>query len=265
MFKQRLLTTLVLVPLVLLAIYFANRWAFGAAVLLLLLICATEWWHLIPLKSWGMKLLFLAAIGGMVVLTHYGLDYWLWAGLIVWGLIFIAVVSFPASQPMWGHPWLVAVAGLFLLSLFGQSMMRLFLQPQGRDLLVYLLFLVWAADIGAYLAGKQWGRHKLIPAVSPGKTFEGAMGGFLFSLLIALLAYFYFKPQSILAWFLVAILTTLISMLGDLFISMLKRRVKLKDTGQLIPGHGGVLDRLDSLIAALPFFYFGLSLFAAGY
>ena len=100
--------------------------------------------------------------------------------------------------------------------------------------------------------------------MSPGKTVEGALGGFLLTMLVATIAYFYFNPPAMVNWYAIAVGTTLISMLGDLFISMLKRRCKLKDTGHVFPGHGGVLDRLDSLIAAAPFFYFGLSFLTIG-
>ena len=92
--------------------------------------------------------------------------------------------------------------------------------------------------------------------MSPGKTIEGSLGGCVFVFLIAGLAALYFQPVHLLSWFVVALFTALISMLGDLFISMLKRRSGVKDTGHIIPGHGGVLDRLDSLIAALPLFFF---------
>ena len=130
--------------------------------------------------------------------------------------------------------------------------------PQGKHLIVYLLCLVWATDTGAYLGGKRWGSIKLIPNVSPGKTLEGACSGFLFAMMVASIAYFCFKPHAILPWYSLAIAIALISMLGDLSISMLKRRTQVKDTGSIFPGHGGVLDRIDSLIAAAPLFYCGL-------
>jgi phosphatidate cytidylyltransferase len=113
--------------------------------------------------------------------------------------------------------------------------------------------------VGAYLVGKKWGKHKLIPQVSPGKSWEGALGGFILSMLIGALGYSYFHPVDMMAWFILAALTVTASMFGDLFISILKRRSHLKDTGALIPGHGGILDRLDSLLAGLPLFYFGIT------
>ena len=256
MFKQRLLTTLVLVPLVLMAIYYANVMVLGALVLLLTAILGWEWLQLIPIKHIVNKGLFITALLLLVWPAVHWLHYWLLADLVCWGLILVAVLTFPASQAVWGHRIVVGFACLLLLPLVASAMSALYHQAHGKDLIVYLLCLIWAADIGAYLAGKQWGHCKLIPAVSPGKTLEGSLGGIVLTILVAGVGYVYFKPEHMFVWFVVATLTALISMLGDLFISMLKRRSQIKDTGQLFPGHGGVLDRLDSLIAALPLFYF---------
>jgi len=264
MFKQRLLTSLVLVPLVLLAIYYANPWFLGGIVIVLVMASGWEWLQLIPLTEQINKLLAMLILLAAVWACMQWFNDWLLVGLALWGLILLAVLTFPSSQKVWGYPVVVGAVGLLLLPLLANTIAALYFYPQGKDLVVYLLCLVWAADIGAYLMGKWCGRHKLIPLVSPGKTIEGACGGFLLGVLVALIAYFYFVPAHALLWFVIAIATIVISMLGDLFISMLKRRQKLKDTGHLIPGHGGVLDRLDSLIAALPLFYFGLRFMHSG-
>lgn len=264
MFRQRLITTLILVPLVLFAIYYANNWVFAGFIWVLLLACGSEWLQLIPVDRLWVKLAFIGLLVLAAWLSLYGFKYWLLAGLLLWILILAAVVKFPESQSVWGYRWVVAGGGLLLLPLFAHSIIKIYQQNQGKNLIVYLLFLIWAADIGAYLIGKQWGRHKLIPAVSPGKTVEGSLGGFILSMLIALGGYYYFQPKVAINWFTIAAITALISILGDLFISILKRRTKLKDTGHILPGHGGILDRLDSLIAASPLFYFGLSYLAPG-
>ncbi|MDI9817815.1 MULTISPECIES: phosphatidate cytidylyltransferase [unclassified Legionella] len=264
MFRQRLLTTLVLVPLVLLAIYYSSNMMFAGLMFVLLLACGFEWPQLIPARRLPLRLSFIVALLVLMWLMSYGFEYWLLAGLIIWTLILLAVVTFPASQAIWGKPWVVTGAGLLTLPLFAQSMTRIHSHAYGKPLIIYLLFLIWAADIGAYLIGKRWGRHKLIPAVSPGKTIEGSLGGFLLSMVIALIGYYSLQPLMPVNWFLIAAVTALISILGDLFISILKRRAKLKDTGHLLPGHGGVLDRLDSLIAASFLFYCGLRFFAPG-
>ena len=256
MFKQRLLTTLVLVPLVLLALYYANVWLLGVVVFLVTALLGWEWLQLIPVQSTVNKAIFIAILLLLVWPAIHWQHEWLIADLVLWGLILFAVLTFPASEAVWGHRVVVGGACFLLLPMVASAISTLYQLAQGKDFIVYLLCLIWATDIGAYLAGKQWGRHKLIPAVSPGKTIEGSMGGLFLAMLIAGVGYVYFKPQAVISWFVIAILTGLISMLGDLFISMLKRRCHLKDTGHLFPGHGGVLDRLDSLIAALPLFYF---------
>lgn len=258
MFKQRFLTALLLVPMVLLVIYYANLWFLGFLVLGLLSLGAWEWTSLVPIYSLTQKVCFVVAVflflGFFVPIFNELLFIW----LIVWIFMGLAIVNYPYSQGYWGHAVIVTALGLLLLPLFAVSLAHIYLLPQGQHLIVYLLCLVWAADTGAYLGGKCWGSIKLIPKVSPGKTIEGACCGFLLAMVVASIALVCFKPNSMVMWYLVAMATALISMLGDLLVSMLKRRSQIKDTGQIFPGHGGALDRLDSLIAAAPLFYCGL-------
>lgn len=260
MFMQRLITTLVLVPLVLLILFYAPSWFLGGIVLLILLAAGRECWQLIPLPTLSFQI-------GYLILLLFGLwacgllfPYWLGLGLVVWLFNCIAILTFPKSQDYWGYPAVVAGVCFLLLPLFIQCLIHLYYLPNGKTLLVYLLFLIWASDIGAYVTGKRLGKHKLIPQVSPGKSWEGALGGYFLAMIVTCVGFVYFKPSSMVLWFVLALLTVTISIFGDLFISILKRRCHLKDTGTLIPGHGGVLDRLDSMIAALPLFYFGLTL-----
>lgn len=258
MFKQRLLTTLLLVPLVLAMIYYAHYGVLGGLITLLTLGCGMEWLQLIPIHSLVLKGLFLTLLLLAIYLIQSIVTYWLFAGLVLWILVAICIIQFPKSQRLWGRSFIVGMFCLVLLPLFAESMKAIFLLPRGQDLIVYLLCLVWAADIGAYIAGKLCGRHKLIPNVSPGKTYEGFAGGLILSLFVAVVGYYAWHPLSCLNWFGLAIVVAFISLLGDLLISMLKRRSQIKDTGSLLPGHGGILDRLDSLIAAAPLFYCGL-------
>ncbi|RUR13647.1 phosphatidate cytidylyltransferase [Legionella sp. km772] len=261
MFMQRLITSLILIPLVLLILFYGPTWLLMGLVVLVLLSAGRECWQLIPLTNLTMQLSFL----GLLLLGLWAcgelFNLWLTLGLVLWLGIFCAILSFPKSQAYWGHAPIVAIASLTVLPLFLQSLIHLYFLPQGKALILYLLCLVWAADIGAYLAGKRCGKHKLIPQVSPGKSWEGAMGGLVLVFIVALAGLTYFKPPSWVSWFALAIIIAIISIFGDLFVSILKRRCNLKDTGALIPGHGGILDRLDSLIAALPFFYFGINIF----
>jgi CDP-diglyceride synthetase len=265
MFKQRLLTVLLLVPIVLLAIYYGNFWFLCGVLLLLVAIGGWEWLQLISIHTLLNKFYFMSALLLLAGFCIFSLSYyWFISGLMLWVLIFIALLTFPTSQAIWGHRILVGGACLLLLPLFASTMIIVYEHTEGRDLLVYLLCIVWAADTGAYLTGKWFGHHKLIPLISPGKTVEGTLGGFLLAMVVASIGYFYFKPESWSIWYSVAAATTFISMVGDLFISMLKRRSQLKDTGRIFPGHGGVLDRIDSLIAAAPLFYYGLSFVELG-
>ena len=264
MFMQRLITTLVLVPIVLLMLFYASPSLLGGVLLLATLAAGRECWLLVPITTPMEKAAYLLTLLLGVWLCGYLFPYWQTAGLVLWLLVYLSVLSFPTSQTYWGSRLVVAVVLLIVLSLFVQSLIRVYALPQGKSLLLYLLFLIWAADVGAYLAGKRWGKHRLIPQVSPGKSWEGVLGGFVLSLLVAMGGYVYFSPYSVIIWVAVAVITVIISIFGDLFISILKRRCHLKDTGTLIPGHGGVLDRLDSLIAALPVFYLGLTYIPLG-
>lgn len=261
MLIQRLITALILAPLVLLIILYSPAWFLMAVTLVILLAAGWESCQLIPIpmELKGVQIGFLLSLVLAFVACAYLFDYWISLGLVVWLFLVMAIITFPKSQRYWGSPLIVGAICLMLLPLFGQSLIRLNSLPQGKGLLIYLLFLIWAADVGAYLVGKKWGKHKLIPQVSPGKSWEGALGGFILSMLISALGYSYFHPVDGMTWFMLAALTVVGSMFGDLFISILKRRCHLKDTGALIPGHGGILDRLDSLLAGLPLFYFGIT------
>jgi phosphatidate cytidylyltransferase len=130
----------------------------------------------------------------------------------------------------------------------------------GAGYVLFLLIMIAAADTGAYFSGRLWGRHKLAPQISPGKTWEGVLGAIAATLVIALSGALWFQVEP-LYWMMfvgICLLTVLFSIIGDLFESMIKRQKGVKDSGNLLPGHGGVLDRIDSLTAAAPLFLLGL-------
>lgn len=262
MLKYRLITSLILVPLILAILFYAGPWFLLGIVFIILMMCGWEWTRLIVIKQMFYRILFILLLTLSFWASSQWYNYWLAAGLCMWFIILFAVLSYPSSENIWGKKSVVSISGLILLPLFVQSLIGLYQLPEGKWLVLYLLLLIWAADIGAYFAGKQWGRHKLIPRVSPGKSWEGVLGGLSLVVLVSLCGYFWLKPEPVWLWIVLALAIAWVSILGDLFISMLKRRCQLKDTGALLPGHGGILDRLDSLIAALPFFYFGLTLFS---
>lgn len=265
MFKQRLWTTLILLPLVLFVIYEAPSWMLAGILLSLVAVSGWEWTQLLPCVRLEYRLSYIIVVLLVIWLSHLVFSFWLTLGFLCWVLALFFVALYPRSQSVWGYPLVVGFIGVLFLSLFSNAFMTLYQENHGQDWIVYVFCLIWAADIGAYLAGKRWGRHRLIPNVSPGKTIEGATGGLVFALGVALVGYYLFQPAAIGVWFLAALLTVLMSILGDLFVSMLKRRCHLKDSGHILPGHGGLLDRLDSAIAALPLFYVAHAFLEVGY
>jgi phosphatidate cytidylyltransferase len=175
---------------------------------------------------------------------------------VVWWLVALAaVLTFPRRLPLAG----VALGGLAALLPAWASLTYLHgASPQGPALTLTVLIIVWAADIGAYFTGRSIGRVKLAPQVSPGKTWEGVAGGLVLAAAAAAAAGYYLG-LGVGMFVLIGFVTALISVLGDLTVSAGKRNVGLKDSGKLLPGHGGVMDRIDSLSAAAPVFLIALA------
>jgi len=184
------------------------------------------------------------------------------AGICWWLLAVLLVLSFRQTQHLWAQSRVLKVLMGFLTLVPSFAAILLLRQVNfqaspytGAWLICLLLGLVWAADIGGYVIGKPFGKHKLLPQVSPGKTVEGLVGGLLFvMLLVAGVAYQQNWPEQAGLWFAAAVLLTLLSVFGDLSESMFKRVAGLKDSGSIFPGHGGMLDRIDSLTATAPLF-----------
>lgn len=254
MLLQRCLTAALLLSLVIASITFAPPMVLNALGVLMLFGCILEWCGLLPEKRPLYKVGFIVLFFISLFLSRpYFLIYQL-LGAGLWLVLLISLFYFPRRQP-WGTSPFVALLGLIILPLAASSMSAMLLMPQGRMLFLYLIALVSAADTGGYFIGKQWGQAKLIPWVSPGKTIIGTLGGFMTAFAVSQWAWFYFNQNSWSLWTFQALCTILMAIVGDLSISMLKRRVHCKDTGTLLPGHGGLLDRLDSLLAAAPIFY----------
>jgi phosphatidate cytidylyltransferase len=191
---------------------------------------------------------------GALLLGASQLAWVLAVSLVWWMFAFVIVLRYPVQFPM----ATVAIVGfvvlvpswLLLVVLHGS-------QPLGPKLAMTVLAIVWAADVGAYASGRLFGRLKLAPAVSPGKTWEGVTGGVLSAAAAAAVAALWLGlPLGALVP--IGIATALISVVGDLAVSVFKRNAGLKDSGSLLPGHGGVMDRIDSLTAAVPVFVLGL-------
>lgn len=183
-----------------------------------------------------------------------------------WGLALLLVISYPKSAKFWSkNPLLQLLFAFSTLIPFIAGVLRLRLEHYTHDpyhglfLLLYVFVLVWAADSGAYFSGRAFGKRKLAPKVSPGKSWEGVIGGLITALVLAFI-FIHFSNntlvgnRNITGFIILSVATVAISVLGDLTESMFKRESRVKDSSQLIPGHGGVLDRIDSLTAAVPFF-----------
>lgn len=184
-----------------------------------------------------------------------------------WLIAFILVVTYPRSANVWAKSVIAKfIFGFCTLIPFFIAALALRFNNyavdefQGTYLLLYVCLLVWGADSGAYFFGRAFGKHKLAPKVSPGKSWEGAIGGLITSCVIAFLflevvpSDVFGRELSTVPFILVSVATVAISVLGDLAESMFKRQANIKDSSNLIPGHGGILDRIDSLTAAIPFF-----------
>jgi phosphatidate cytidylyltransferase len=183
--------------------------------------------------------------GSAVIIMKIGLTWWFAA------LIWVFFYPTPIARPVtWICGALVMIpAYTALVSLYS-------FQP---GVLLFVLIVVWAADIGAYFTGKRFGRVKLAPSISPGKTWEGVIGGLFAVVLVLVLARLYWLDIDIAVVVPFCLAVATLSIIGDLTVSMFKRNAGLKDSGRVFPGHGGVLDRIDSVVAAAPLFFLGIT------
>jgi phosphatidate cytidylyltransferase len=264
--KQRVITAVLLIAGFLLLLFNTSSLWFSLAVVPVVVLAGWEWCTLTAIKTTLGKFFYLLSLSLCLAASALwlnlfdsldmsrGQDFALFAS-VLWAVVFLWVQGYPSSAILWSAKPVLAILGLLLLSSTWVAIMLIIHQPQGQWLLLLAVGVVALADIGGYVAGNLFGKHKLAPVISPGKTWEGFFGG-LFSQLLLIIILMFFFPFSVTPLMLVLLIipVSLYSVLGDLFESMLKRHQGVKDSSQILPGHGGVLDRIDGLMAALPLF-----------
>ncbi|MDH5445865.1 MAG: phosphatidate cytidylyltransferase [Gammaproteobacteria bacterium] len=271
MLKQRIITALILAPLVVWALFGLPDeqllWLFMAV----LLAGSWEWAALAGLHSPYKKILFVISNGVMFVAAKYYLSdsvnvmivllsstVLLWFLIIFWLALYdkeIIVVKFSRLSRI--------LIGILLLTCTFISVGFLTLKFEHDRILILLMFLlIWGADVAAYFSGRKFGKNKLAPNISPGKTWEGVVGALVSSITISVIYANVMGYQFliIIKLLVLSLVVVAVSIAGDLFESVMKRQAGLKDSGNILPGHGGVLDRIDSLIAASPVFVLGMYL-----
>jgi len=262
MLKQRVLTALVLAGLFIPALFILPHAAFAVLIGLLMLAVAHEWAGLAALQ--GPARLGFAAIvtvvGALVVFSDIPRGVIFGGAVLLWLILALRLVM-GVRAPAWVHgrcfKLVLAPLVLWPTWLALDALHRL---PDGGLWVLATFMVVWVADTAAYFSGRAFGRHKLAPGISPGKTVEGLMGALVATIAAAWAGHLLppFSLVPLLPWLMLVFVITLISVIGDLHESQLKREAGVKDSGTLLPGHGGLFDRLDSLLAVAPFMAFGL-------
>lgn len=263
MLKTRILTALIIFPATVAGVFLPPPWLFQLLIAALLLTGCWEFRRLADLSTaagWILQIVQTAIIASLI---------WFWpevknsgivilsAGCAAWALMFIRLPTYRDGATTSARYRLLGfLSALAAITMSWFALAWLHDRPDGPFVVFLFLLVIWASDVGAYFAGKQFGKKKLAPLISPKKTRVGVYGGILLAVAAAflwsrLIAGLEIPPVSLLA---MTVVTAITSVGGDLFISIHKRTVGLKDTGTFFPGHGGILDRYDSLLAGAPFF-----------
>lgn len=273
MLKTRIMTAAILIPIVIGAVlYLPQAWFMGFAGLFFLL-AAWEWTCLAGFKtnlSRGIAVISMPCIALLFLglLPRHGLSFAEGISIaammvIFWSCAAIAVCRYPKNSWLFKSSLANILIGVLVLVPAWGALVAL--QAVSPKWVLYTFVLIWSADIGAYFAGKRWGKHRLAPKVSPGKSWEGVAGALIATQIVSIFGYYFLlNPTApFVPWLLLNAITVAYSIVGDLFESVFKRQQNLKDSGTFLPGHGGILDRIDSLTAAFPIFMIGFMFFGA--
>jgi len=266
MLKLRVITGSILVLLVILSVQLLPHIIFAfVAAAVVLGIGGWEWAKLSGLDDNTHQMLFIVSLLLFALAIYLSL-YTFWEGLsllslLVWaGILYLLSTYHQGILLYQNNKWLLQTAAFPVLLVAWVAL--LVLQKYQADMLLYLILLIAVADSSAYFAGKRFGKNKLAPQLSPGKTLEGMFGAIIGATIWSLCAAIYFdlSGKNWPFFVLLSVVSAVLSIAGDLFESLLKREANQKDSGKILPGHGGILDRIDSLLAALPFFTTGVVL-----
>jgi phosphatidate cytidylyltransferase len=264
MLWQRVLTGVPLALLIIWVILFQPGEVFRWVSLLIAALATWEWAQLSGADNRLLKIVYAAVISLMCWLLATRLpqyaSWFIHAAVIWWTGVAVYLFYARPENGTDALSILKLLAGLLVIPAAVLAMIQMHAAQQGQWLM-YGLMLVWVADSGAYFSGRRFGRHKLAYRISPGKTLEGLFGAVVTVVIYTLIAAWYFELGSgrTLLLILLAIVLTLVSVVGDLYESLLKREQGVKDSGAILPGHGGVLDRIDSVLAAMPVFAVGFT------
>lgn len=260
MLKTRLCTAILLLPILIAAIFYLPLLYFGIVFGLFILIGAWEWSLLADLNRMVSRVFYVVFMGAGIIASAFINATWiLFFSAFCWLWLLLGIIHYQWNGKGAGFQWwpIRFFAGFPVLIGTWTSMMVLKAHPYfGPPWLLLVLLIIFAADTGAYFSGRFFGKHWLCSRVSPKKTWEGFLGGLVFALMIAGIGgYIFVLPEKQYGYLLiVSFATAVFSAVGDLGVSLLKRIAGVKDSGQVIPGHGGMLDRLDSISAATVFF-----------
>lgn len=251
-------------------IFYLPRPYFDMFIGLIVVLGAWEWANMAGLTKPLQRIVYATGAAGIMLVSHFiqqQFDIYqliLAAGVAFWCVAFFFITQYPKMSNVWGSvPARIVIGALILLPMWVG-----FIELKGirwsSSFIIFVLFIIWGADTGAYFAGRAFGKRKLAPHVSPGKSWAGVYGGIATTLVLAAGFGYYLESENYIpllgiSWaklFIITFITTAVSVSGDLVESMFKRHCGIKDSSNLLPGHGGIMDRIDSMASAIPVFAF---------